>query len=305
MTEIVRAEGVRRDREGEVAHDRRDRAERRARGGGDSRAGDRPGRADRAAGGGAALAPARAGDPQEQDRDPRPLPAAARARRSHRRSRRADGGGARVPSRRLPPHARGRLGRELRVRRHRQHRRRRVRGERPDVHDPARGARDGDGHREGRAVVPRPGGDAPAAAALVDRRADEPVHLDLDGSPCRRRPAAFHLVLLDNGRTRALADEVGRDALRCIRCSACINVCPVYRQTGGHAYHTPYAGPIGAILQPQLDANVAPRPRCRSPRPSAAPARTSVRCGSTSPRSSCTSARRWSLRSGWGRRKRA
>jgi L-lactate dehydrogenase complex protein LldF len=66
-------------------------------------------------------------------------------------------------------------------------------------------------------------------------------------------PQAFHLVLLDNGRTRALADEVGRDALRCIRCSACINVCPVYRQTGGHAYHTPYAGPIGAILQPQLD----------------------------------------------------
>ena len=66
-------------------------------------------------------------------------------------------------------------------------------------------------------------------------------------------PREFHLVLLDNGRTRALADEVGRDALRCIRCSACINVCPVYRQTGGHAYHTPYAGPIGAILQPQLD----------------------------------------------------
>jgi L-lactate dehydrogenase complex protein LldF len=65
-------------------------------------------------------------------------------------------------------------------------------------------------------------------------------------------PRAFHLVLLDNGRTRALADEVGRDALRCIRCSACVNVCPVYRQTGGHAYHTPYAGPIGAILQPQL-----------------------------------------------------
>jgi L-lactate dehydrogenase complex protein LldF len=66
-------------------------------------------------------------------------------------------------------------------------------------------------------------------------------------------PNTFHLVLLDNGRTRALADEIGRAALRCIRCSACINVCPVYRQTGGHAYHTPYAGPIGAILQPQLD----------------------------------------------------
>lgn len=65
-------------------------------------------------------------------------------------------------------------------------------------------------------------------------------------------PSAFHLVLLDAGRTRALADPVGRPALRCIRCSACINVCPVYRQTGGHAYHTIYAGPIGAILEPQL-----------------------------------------------------
>ncbi|RDI74530.1 putative conserved protein containing a ferredoxin-like domain [Gaiella occulta] len=66
-------------------------------------------------------------------------------------------------------------------------------------------------------------------------------------------PRAFHLVLLDAGRTRALADPAGRPALRCIRCSACVNVCPVYRQTGGHAYHSPYAGPIGAILAPQLD----------------------------------------------------
>jgi L-lactate dehydrogenase complex protein LldF len=65
-------------------------------------------------------------------------------------------------------------------------------------------------------------------------------------------PKAFHLVLLDAGRTQALADPVGRSALRCIRCSACVNVCPVYRQTGGHAYHTVYAGPIGAILEPQL-----------------------------------------------------
>jgi L-lactate dehydrogenase complex protein LldF len=65
-------------------------------------------------------------------------------------------------------------------------------------------------------------------------------------------PSAFHLVLLDAGRTRALADPEGRPALRCIRCSACLNICPVYKQTGGHAYHTVYAGPIGAILQPQL-----------------------------------------------------
>ena len=66
-------------------------------------------------------------------------------------------------------------------------------------------------------------------------------------------PRAFHLVLLDGGRSAALADPRGRPALRCIRCSACINVCPVYRQTGGHAYHSPYAGPIGAILAPQLE----------------------------------------------------
>lgn len=65
-------------------------------------------------------------------------------------------------------------------------------------------------------------------------------------------PSAFHLVLVDAGRTRALADPEGRPALRCIRCSACVNACPVYRQTGGHAYDTVYAGPIGAILQPQL-----------------------------------------------------
>ena len=65
-------------------------------------------------------------------------------------------------------------------------------------------------------------------------------------------PRAFHLVLLDNGRTSALADTVGRQALRCIRCSACLNVCPVYERVGGHAYGSPYPGPIGAIITPQL-----------------------------------------------------
>jgi L-lactate dehydrogenase complex protein LldF len=65
-------------------------------------------------------------------------------------------------------------------------------------------------------------------------------------------PRAFHLVLLDGGRTDVLADEVGRAALRCIRCSACLNVCPVYERTGGHAYESIYPGPIGAILTPQL-----------------------------------------------------
>jgi L-lactate dehydrogenase complex protein LldF len=65
-------------------------------------------------------------------------------------------------------------------------------------------------------------------------------------------PREFHLVLLDGGRTDVLADTVGRQALRCIRCSACLNVCPVYSRTGGHAYESVYPGPIGAILTPQL-----------------------------------------------------
>jgi L-lactate dehydrogenase complex protein LldF len=65
-------------------------------------------------------------------------------------------------------------------------------------------------------------------------------------------PAEFHLVLLDGGRTDVLADRNGRDALHCIRCSACLNVCPVYERTGGHAYESVYPGPIGAILTPQL-----------------------------------------------------
>ena len=65
-------------------------------------------------------------------------------------------------------------------------------------------------------------------------------------------PQEVHVVLLDNGRTRALADEVGRQALRCIRCSACLNACPVYERVGGHAYGSVYPGPIGAILNPLL-----------------------------------------------------
>jgi L-lactate dehydrogenase complex protein LldF len=65
-------------------------------------------------------------------------------------------------------------------------------------------------------------------------------------------PQEVHVVLLDNGRTATLADEVGRAALHCIRCSACLNVCPVYERTGGHAYGSVYPGPIGAVLSPQL-----------------------------------------------------
>jgi L-lactate dehydrogenase complex protein LldF len=65
-------------------------------------------------------------------------------------------------------------------------------------------------------------------------------------------PQEFHLVFLNNGRTQVLQDEIGRQTLNCIRCSACLNVCPVYERAGGHAYNSVYPGPIGAILTPQL-----------------------------------------------------
>ncbi|MDK6493404.1 L-lactate dehydrogenase complex protein LldF [Corynebacterium coyleae] len=65
-------------------------------------------------------------------------------------------------------------------------------------------------------------------------------------------PQNFHIVLLDNGRTAAMSNEIGREALKCIRCSACLNVCPVYERAGGHSYGSTYPGPIGAILTPQL-----------------------------------------------------
>jgi L-lactate dehydrogenase complex protein LldF len=65
-------------------------------------------------------------------------------------------------------------------------------------------------------------------------------------------PKEFHVVLLDNGRSPILADNEASQTLKCIRCAACLNACPVYHQTGGHAYESVYAGPIGAILTPQL-----------------------------------------------------
>jgi L-lactate dehydrogenase complex protein LldF len=73
------------------------------------------------------------------------------------------------------------------------------------------------------------------------RRADE-----VDGAD------EFHLVLLDNGRTRILADEAKRESLYCLRCGACLNICPVYQKIGGHAYGSVYSGPIGSIITPPL-----------------------------------------------------
>ncbi len=65
-------------------------------------------------------------------------------------------------------------------------------------------------------------------------------------------PEEVHVILVDNGRSRLLAEDDAWEALRCIRCGACLNVCPVYRQTGGHPWGWPYSGPIGAILAPGL-----------------------------------------------------
>lgn len=65
-------------------------------------------------------------------------------------------------------------------------------------------------------------------------------------------PQRFHVILLDNGRSAMLRRKTERQTLKCIRCGACMNTCPVYRQTGGHAYGSVYPGPIGAILTPQL-----------------------------------------------------
>ena len=78
------------------------------------------------------------------------------------------------------------------------------------------------------------------------------THVPESGHGAPDGPRVFHVVLMDNARTEVLADEDGRQTLNCIRCGACQNACPVYRQTGGHAYGSVYAGPIGAILTPQL-----------------------------------------------------
>jgi L-lactate dehydrogenase complex protein LldF len=65
-------------------------------------------------------------------------------------------------------------------------------------------------------------------------------------------PEEFHVVLLDNHRTELLADAEQRDALHCIRCGACLNVCPIFKNVGGHSYGTTYQGPIGSVITPHL-----------------------------------------------------
>lgn len=68
-----------------------------------------------------------------------------------------------------------------------------------------------------------------------------------------REGQEIHLILVDNGRTRQLGKDAFRNSLKCIRCGACMNTCPVYRRSGGHSYHSVISGPIGSILAPNLD----------------------------------------------------
>jgi L-lactate dehydrogenase complex protein LldF len=76
-------------------------------------------------------------------------------------------------------------------------------------------------------------------------------------------PDEFHLIILDNGRSRILADEEFREMLCCIRCAACLNVCPVYGKIGGHSYGHPYSGPVGAVVMPLLAGINAAKDLCQ------------------------------------------
>jgi L-lactate dehydrogenase complex protein LldF len=105
-------------------------------------------------------------------------------------------------------------------------------------------------------VIPR-WGDMAAFLQLLPRSSTaermNPYNSVWSGTWAGEGPEEFHLVLLDNRRTDVLADAPARDTLNCIRCSACLNICPVYERTGGRAYGSTYPGPIGAILTPQLN----------------------------------------------------
>jgi L-lactate dehydrogenase complex protein LldF len=98
----------------------------------------------------------------------------------------------------------------------------------------------------------------PLLTLLVRSATGQPIttYVNMIGSPRRTGerdgPKEVHLVLLDNGRSRIFGDPELQATLRCIRCGACLNHCPVYTRVGGHAYGTVYPGPIGSILEPQL-----------------------------------------------------
>src|SRR5207237_2189016 len=94
---------------------------------------------------------------------------------------------------------------------------------------------------------------------LATSRTGQPIthYSTLSGGPRKPGepdgPEEFHVVLVDNGRSKLLADAEQREVLHCIRCGACLNICPVYRHIGGHTYGTTYQGPIGSVLTPHLN----------------------------------------------------
>jgi L-lactate dehydrogenase complex protein LldF len=105
-------------------------------------------------------------------------------------------------------------------------------------------------------VVPRLADLAVMLKLLARSATGQPmtVYTSIFGGPKgvgeRDGPEEFHLVLMDNGRSEILASEEYRETLRCIRCGACLNACPVYRKIGGHSYGYVYSGPIGALITP-------------------------------------------------------
>ena len=165
---------------------------------------------------------------------------------------RAGRGRPAVPAAQVPVGPGRHQRRQLRHRGDRHDLRGRVRGQRPDVPDPAGHADHGHGNREGAAELGGPRRVHAAAARSSTGERMNPYTSMWTGVTPGDGPQHFHLVLVDNGRTAVLADQTGRQALHCIRCSACLNVCPVYERVGGHAYGSVYPGPIGAVLSPQL-----------------------------------------------------
>ncbi len=173
-------------------------------------------------------------------------------REARQRGRGDRRGGAPPPAREVPVRAGRRVGRELRRGRDRDRGGRRVRGQRAHVPTLPKALVTVMGIEK---VLPQ-WRDLEVMLQLLPRSSTaermNPYTSLWTGVRDGDGPQEFHLILLDGGRTNVLADEVGRQALHCIRCSACLNVCPVYSRVGGQAYESVYPGPIGAVLSPQL-----------------------------------------------------
>jgi L-lactate dehydrogenase complex protein LldF len=148
--------------------------------------------------------------------------------------------------------------------------------------DAAARARGGDGRGEGRAVDDRPRG-LPRDPRQERDGQKLSVYTTLVRGPRKAAelegPDEFHLVLLDNGRINQIGGTL-REALYCLRCGACLNVCPVYRSIGGHAYGYTYPGPIGILLTAMLKGPGSVKDLAM-PRRCAGRARTRARCAST------------------------